>query len=248
MKTIKNLAILSLIMIMALTSCSGGKYKKGDRMPETTSATIDSVSYALGVWCAGTIKHSDFGELDYASIMKGIKDMLNDKTLKISEDQVMPYIQGYFTKRMEFTSKRNLEEGTAFLEKNKTNEGVVTTETGLQYEIVKEGEGAAPTTLQDTVEVKYKGTLINGTEFDSSYKQDPEKTVKFPLDGVIRGWGEGLLHAKEGGTIKLFIPSELGYGPNPQGPIPGNSALIFEVELVKVLPYVEPVVVEQKKK
>ncbi len=248
MKTIKNLAILSLVAVLALTSCNGGKYKKGDRMPETTSATIDSVSYALGVWSAGTIKHSDFGELDYASMMKGIKDMLNDKTLKISEDQVMPFIQGYFTKRMEFVAKRNLDEGTAFLEKNKAKEGVVTTESGLQYEVVKEGEGAAPTNLQDTVEVKYKGTLINGTEFDSSYKQDPENTVKFPLNAVIRGWGEGLLYAKEGGSIKLYVPAELGYGSNPNGPIPANSTLIFEVELVKVFTYVEPVVAEPKKK
>ena len=114
---------------------------------------------------------------------------------------------------------------------NKEKEGVVETESGLQYIIEEEGTGIAPAAT-DTVEVNYEGRLLDGTVFDSSYERG--ESIKFPLNGVIKGWGEGLTYVKEGGKIRLFIPSSLAYGERATGPIPANSTLIFDVELIKV--------------
>jgi len=125
-----------------------------------------------------------------------------------------------------------LERGQKFLKENATKEGVKTTASGLQYKILKEGAGPAPK-ASDTVVVHYRGTLINGTEFDSSYKRGEPAT--FPLRAVIKGWTEGLLYLREGGKAQLFIPSELAYGKRGAGrDIGPDETLIFEVELVKI--------------
>jgi FKBP-type peptidyl-prolyl cis-trans isomerase len=125
-----------------------------------------------------------------------------------------------------------LQKGQAFLAENAKQPGVKQTATGLQYEILAPGEGRAPK-ASDTVKVNYRGTLLDGTEFDSSYKLN--EPIEFPLGGVIRGWTEGLQLIKEGGKIKLFIPSNLAYGPRGAGGIIGpDETLIFEVELLKV--------------
>jgi FKBP-type peptidyl-prolyl cis-trans isomerase len=125
------------------------------------------------------------------------------------------------------------EKGAAFLKENASKEGVKTTASGLQYKILKEGTGKAPT-ASDTVKVHYKGTLLDGKEFDSSYKRG--EPIEFPLSGVIRGWTEGVQLVKEGGKIQLFIPSQLAYGPRgtPGGPIGPDETLIFEIELLQV--------------
>ncbi len=125
-----------------------------------------------------------------------------------------------------------LERGQAFLKENAKKEGVKTTPSGLQYKIVKEGTGRSPKAT-DTVVVHYRGTLIDGKEFDSSYKRNEPAT--FPLNGVIKGWTEGLLYLKEGGKAMLYIPSELAYGKRGAGADIGpDETLIFEVELVKI--------------
>src|SRR6201992_3584588 len=125
------------------------------------------------------------------------------------------------------------EKGEAFLKENASKEGVKTTASGLQYKIVKEGAGKSPKAT-DTVLVHYRGTLLNGTEFDSSYKRN--EPISFPLNRVIPGWTEGLQLVKEGGKAILYIPSKLAYGESgtPGGPIGPNETLIFEVELLKV--------------
>ena len=125
------------------------------------------------------------------------------------------------------------EKGEAFLKENKTKEGVKTTASGLQYKIVKEGTGSNPK-ASDTVKVNYRGTLLDGTEFDSSYKRN--EPISFPLNRVIPGWTEGLQLVKEGGKVILYIPSRLAYGTSgtPGGPIGPNETLIFEVELLKI--------------
>lgn len=126
----------------------------------------------------------------------------------------------------------NLEKGQAFLKENASKPGVHTTPSGLQYKIITEGTGKRPA-VTDTVLVNYRGTTIDGVEFDSSYKRnDP---ISFPLNGVIPGWTEGVQLIKEGGKIQLFIPSNLAYGPKGAGGvIPPDATLLFDVELIKV--------------
>jgi hypothetical protein len=126
-----------------------------------------------------------------------------------------------------------LQTGQAFLAENATQPGVKQTSSGLQYVIINPGEGRSPKAT-DSVKVNYRGTLLNGTEFDSSYKRN--EPIEFPLNGVIKGWTEGLQLIKEGGKIKLFIPSNLAYGSRGAGGLIGpDETLIFEVELLKVL-------------
>lgn len=130
------------------------------------------------------------------------------------------------------TAQKNLEEGAAFLAENANKEGVVTTASGLQYLVLKAGEGASPSTT-DRVTVHYSGTTLDGDEFDSSYKRGQPAT--FPLNGVIGGWTEGLQLMKEGGKNRLFIPSKLAYGERGAGrDIGPNATLIFEVELIRI--------------
>lgn len=124
------------------------------------------------------------------------------------------------------------EKGKAFLEKNKKKEGVIVTSSDLQYEVLTEGKGKSPSAT-DTVEVHYKGTLLDGTEFDSSYKRG--QSISFPLDGVIPGWTEGLQLMKEGAKYRFYIPSKLAYGSRGAGAVIGpDETLIFDVELIKV--------------
>jgi FKBP-type peptidyl-prolyl cis-trans isomerase len=127
--------------------------------------------------------------------------------------------------------EKNKVEGTAFLTENKKKEGVKTLPSGLQYKVIKEGTGKTPKAT-DTVVTQYKGTLIDGKEFDSSYKRGEPAT--FPVNGVIRGWTEALQLMKEGSTWQLVVPPELAYGEQGAGPIGPNATLIFEVELVSV--------------
>ncbi len=142
-------------------------------------------------------------------------------------------------------SADNLEKGKKYLAENGKKSGVKTTESGLQYEELNAGKGANPT-AQDTVKVHYRGTLIDGTEFDSSYARN--EPVSFPLNGVIPGWTEGLQLIKEGGKARLVIPSDLAYGPGGMGNAIGpNETLIFEVELIEINPGAEEPAKEAKK-
>ena len=230
MKKFAIVIIAASAAVMALSSCAG-TYQKGDRMPETTTAQIDTISYALGMYYGKMVTSSPFGELNLNQMKKGFKDVLNEEETMLEEQDIVMLIQSYLRDRMAYESERSLEEGEKFLAANKEKEGVVETESGLQYKIEVEGTGIAPEET-DTVEVNYEGRLIDGTVFDSSY--DRGESVRFPLNRVIKGWTEGLTYAKEGGKIQLYVPAELGYGQRGSGPIPGNSTLIFDIELVKV--------------
>ncbi|MBD0293730.1 MAG: FKBP-type peptidyl-prolyl cis-trans isomerase, partial [Flavisolibacter sp.] len=137
----------------------------------------------------------------------------------------------YMRRAQEEKSKQNIEAGKQFLETNKTKAGVQTTPSGLQYEVVVQGTGAKPT-INDTVVCHYAGRLINGTEFDNSYKRGEPAT--FPVSGVIKGWTEALQLMPVGSKYKLYIPYNLAYGTNEAGPIPPGSLLIFDVELLKI--------------
>ena len=221
----------SAVAVAALSSCAG-TYQKGDRMPETTSAQIDTVSYAVGMYLGNVVKYSNFGELNLGKIDEAFMDVLNGEKTIMEEDQASMYLQSYLRNRMAYVADRNLEKGQEFLAANKEKEGVIETESGLQYMILEEGTGIAPEKM-DTVEVNYEGKLLDGTVFDSSYERG--ESVKFPLTRVIKGWTEGICYAKEGGKIRLFIPSDLAYGLRGSGPIPANSTLVFDIELIKVM-------------
>lgn len=242
MKQIKFAAVGCLAGMMILTSCHG-TVNKGDRMPGVTSAKIDTVSYALGMWAANVVKQSQMGEVNYNQFTKAFMAVMNGDDTKLQMDDLNMVLGQYSMERGKYVSEKRKEEGARFLEENKTKEGVVETESGLQYRIEVEGDGAAPQG-KDTVTVNYEGKLLDGTKFDSSY--DREEPAEFPLNAVIKGWSEGLTYLKEGGKATLYIPAALGYGERGNQMIPGNSVLVFEVELIKVKPYVEPEPVTKK--
>ncbi|WP_372737491.1 FKBP-type peptidyl-prolyl cis-trans isomerase [Neptunomonas sp.] len=198
------------------------------------------VSYSLGLVLGEKLK-LDLEEMDLDAFHKGIKAIYEETTPLMDSQQVGETMQAFQMKKMEEQrqevaklAQANLDEGQKFLAENAKKSGVKTTDSGLQYEETQAGTGKQPT-VTDTVKVHYRGTLIDGTEFDSSYARD--EPVSFPLNGVIPGWTEGLQLMKEGGKAKLAIPAELAYGPGGMGNAIGpNSALLFEVELLEVNP------------
>lgn len=198
------------------------------------------VSYSLGLVLGEKLK-LDLEEMDLDAFQQGIKAIYDGSTPLMDSQQVGETMQAFQMKKMEEQrqemaklAQANLDEGQKFLAENAKKSGVKTTESGLQYEETQAGTGKQPT-VADTVKVHYRGTLIDGTEFDSSYARN--EPVSFPLNGVIPGWTEGLQLMKEGGKAKLAIPAELAYGPGGMGNAIGpNSALLFDVELLEVNP------------
>ncbi len=195
----------------------------------------DKVSYSLGLNIGFNLSRQNV-PISPDALVAGIKDAIAGKP-QLNPDQIKE-IMAAFEKDMEQKQKaaadKNASEGTKFLEENKKKEGVKTTASGLQYKVVKEGTGAQPKE-SDTVTVNYRGTLLNGTEFDSSYKRGEPAT--FPVNGVIKGWTEALQLMKVGSKYQLFIPPNLAYGERAVGPdISPNSTLIFDVELMSAKP------------
>lgn len=217
-----------------LSSCS--QKTPGDKQPAgIKSSEVDSVSYFLGYSFGMSMKMTDFGALDYAKIKKGIADAFKDD-VQIDQQEFYGVVNGFMEKRMKALGDENLAAAAKFFEKNKNNAGVVTTESGLQYQIVK--EGGVKASAVDTVEVNYEGSTLDGVVFDSSYERG--EAVKFPLNRVIAGWTEGMQLVGEGGEIILWIPANLAYGERaPQGgKIGPNEALKFRVEVISVSPAV----------
>jgi FKBP-type peptidyl-prolyl cis-trans isomerase FklB len=198
----------------------------------------DKVSYAIGYNIGMNLKNQQY-DVDPNIIARGIKDLLSGTEPAMTETEARQALQEYqqalFQKRQEemaAAAAKNKEEGQAWLAENATKEGVVTLESGLQYKVLASGDGesAGP---NDTVKVNYRGTLIDGTVFDSSY--DRGQPAQFRVTGVIKGWTEALQLMKQGDKWQLFIPSDLAYGDRPQGDkIKPGSTLIFEVELLEV--------------
>ncbi|ANE52855.1 FKBP-type peptidyl-prolyl cis-trans isomerase [Flavisolibacter tropicus] len=228
-----------LIMATAFVTLTAAAQKKPVPVKKTTSTTpasplknlTDSASYAIGVSVASFYEQQGITNLNTSLVAKAINDVLGKKTLLLNDYQANSVMMKCINKAQEAKSKPNIDAGEKFLAQNKSKSGVKTTASGLQYEVIKEGTGPKPTTA-DTVTVNYVGTLLNGNEFDNSFKRG--EPISFPVTGVIRGWTEALQLMPEGSKYKLYIPYQLAYGPNDQGPIPGGSMLIFEVELLKV--------------
>src|SRR5438094_4291091 len=195
----------------------------------------DKFSYSIGLNIGSNLSKQKI-EINPDMVTAGIKDAIAGKP-QLTQDQVKE-VMATFEKDMEQKQKavgeKNAAEGAKFLEENKKKDGVKTTASGLQYKVMKEGNGPQPKAT-DIVTVNYRGTLMNGTEFDSSYKRGEPAT--FPLNGVIKGWTEGVQLMKVGSKYQLFIPSNLAYGDRAVGPdITPNSTLIFEVELLGAKP------------
>jgi len=200
----------------------------------------DKVSYSIGMQIGFNLGRQKV-DINPDILAAGIKDAIAGKP-QLTADQVKD-IMAQFEKDMETKQKqvgeKNKTDGAKFLEDNKKKPGVKTTASGLQYKVEKEGTGATPKAT-DMVTVNYRGTLIDGTEFDSSYKRGQPAT--FPVNGVIKGWTEALQLMKQGAKYQLFIPANLAYGERAMGPDIGqNSTLIFEVELQDVKPPPTPV-------
>jgi FKBP-type peptidyl-prolyl cis-trans isomerase FklB len=195
----------------------------------------DKVSYSIGMNIGFNLSRQKV-DINPDLLAAGIKDAMAGKP-QITPDQVKE-IMAQFEKDMEQKQKqagdKNKTDGGKFLEENKKKPGIKTTASGLEYKSIKEGTGAQPKPT-DTVTVNYRGTLIDGTEFDSSYKRGQPAT--FPLNGVIKGWTEALQLMKAGSKYQLFVPSDLAYGERSVSPEIGpNATLIFEVELLDVKP------------
>ena len=192
---------------------------------------MDKVSYVIGTQLGQNFKMQGI-EINIEFLTSGLKDAMEGKELALSQDEIRQVMTSFQQSMMAKQAAKNLADGKVFLEANKAKEGVKVLPSGLQYKVIKEGTGKTPT-VDDKVRTHYRGTLINGTEFDSSYKR--KQPAEFPVKGVIKGWTEALQLMKEGGKWELYIPANLAYGELARPGIPPNSTLIFEIELLAVV-------------
>tara|TARA_B100001741_G_scaffold311815_2_gene313746 strand:- start:9057 stop:9761 length:705 start_codon:yes stop_codon:yes gene_type:complete len=214
--------ILSLILILGITITNAQNF----------NTEMEKVSYSLGVNVAKSVKNQGLTSIDSDAIAQAFTDVFEGNDLKISEQESNVILQDFFGKLAKKAQSANVEAGQKFLSENAKRNGVVTTNTGLQYEVLIKGTGDSPKE-NDKVTVHYHGTLIDGTVFDSSV--DRGKPATFPVNGVIPGWVEALQLMNQGSKYKLFIPSELAYGERGAGGSIGpNATLIFEVELISI--------------
>jgi FKBP-type peptidyl-prolyl cis-trans isomerase len=251
--------ILVLVLAVTLFNVDAQAQKKKKKKKKNTKTTeqvvltnkIDSVSYAVGFNMGQSIK-KEFAEGNIVALIAGLKAIINDTVYVIPQEQMQPLVSTYFQEKQQKQlveqqaeqAKHQAEQekenqavklaGEQFLAENKTKEGVITTASGLQYIVLKEGSGKQPTATSK-VEVHYHGTTPDGTVFDSSVERG--QPITFPLNGVIPGWTEGVQLMKEGAKYKFFIPQELAYGARgAQGtPIKPFMALVFEVELIRIV-------------
>ena len=232
--------------LLFLSFCSGSILAQNDteeKLPNFMKNEVDSISYALGVSVGQYIyklRDDSNGEIkiNMEMIKKGAEDA-SAGVEQINEEEMMKVMKKLQKKAQAVASEKhkaereeNLAHGKKFLSENGKKEGVITTESGLQYKVTKEGTGKNPVAA-DKVKVHYHGTLIDGTVFDSSVKRNQPAT--FGLQQVIPGWTEGLQTMKEGGKTTFYIPAKLAYGASGRPSIPGNSVLIFEVELIEIV-------------
>jgi FKBP-type peptidyl-prolyl cis-trans isomerase len=229
MKRRLSMAICAAVALSGAAFAADAPELKGEK---------EKISYSIGMEIGGNLKKGSF-ELDPDMLAKGLKDSYNGEKTLLTEDQARQAIEDFQNalmakkaEAMQKLSEKNKADGEKFLAENAKKGGVTSLPSGLQYKEITPGKGKSPKT-SDTVTTHYKGTLIDGTEFDSSYKRG--QPVSFPVSGVIAGWTEALQLMKEGAKWQLFIPSNLAYGERGAGGVIGpNATLIFEVELISV--------------
>ena len=229
----KQILIVAISLLISIIGCS--QTNSDGNSPISTN--IDSVSYSIGQDIGKNFKKQDI-EIDPKIMLQGIVDAMADTSMLTDAEiqKVMTNFQVAMREKqqnkMKEASEKNKAEADAFFVENKNKEGVVTLESGLQYKVLKSGDGKSPK-LSSTVEVHYAGRLLDGTEFDSSYKRG--KPFSTSVTGVIKGWTEILQLMKEGDKWEVYIPTELAYSERGSGPTIGpNAALIFEMELISV--------------
>ena len=239
--------VLASTIAVTLTACDKQQEEANTTQDKAQAEVvfdtqIKKFSYVVGVDMGGQLRTSDI-QIDREAFALGLSDSLDSHPPRIAKEELVGVVQAFHDAQqakvkqhedtMRTASESNIKAGSAFLAENSTKDGVNTTESGLQYKVIAVGSGAMPT-ADSRVEVNYRGTLIDGTEFDASTKHGG--SVELNVSEVIPGWTEALQRMKEGAKWELYLPSELAYGPQGTGGIIGPSAtLIFEVELLKVL-------------
>lgn len=229
---LRSISFVVLTAALVLTGCS-----EPQKNEQTAAVALDTdykmLSYGLGLNIGTGISQQGVPELDVESLLAGIRESVAGEEPRISQEQLseaIARIQQLEAEKMQQLAQANLEKGTAFLAENGKREGIVTTESGLQYEVLNKGEGASPT-AESIVSTHYHGTLIDGSVFDSSIEKG--EPIEFAVNQVIPGWTEALQLMKVGSKWRLYVPAGLAYGEYSPGPdIPPQSTLIFEVELL----------------
>ena len=226
----KYIAIITGFLII------GCETSDNQQAPKLETA-IDSVSYSIGVDIGKNMKTQEL-DINDKAMFAGWSAAFNGDTLQLTEEDMLATLNNFrkvmqekVQQRAKAQAEENLTKGNTFLAENAKKEGVVTLESGLQYKVIEEGSGEIPTE-KSKVTVHYRGTLINGEEFDSSYKRGQPYTT--PVTNVIKGWTEALQLMPVGSKWELYVPSNLAYGNSPRGPGGPNSALVFEVELIGI--------------
>jgi len=237
MKLLKSLVIGASVVAL-LSACNPKPAEVEEEKPaELDMATEEAkFGYTIGAQMAGQLQAAElFGDIELEALFAAFKDTAEGKDLRLTPEQ-MQQVQLNFQQKAQQKAEElagaNKQAGEAYLAKNAEAEGVTTTDSGLQYEILREGKGNQPT-AENTVKVHYAGTLIDGTEFDSSYGRGAP--TEFPVSGVIPGFSEGLQLMKEGSKYRFTIPSDSAYGRQAPQSIGPDQVLIFEVELIEVL-------------
>jgi FKBP-type peptidyl-prolyl cis-trans isomerase FkpA len=228
LESMKQLLFFLLILFMALSL-----YAKGIAEENALAGEKADTSYAFGFVIGGDLKTTGM-EFDYAAFSRGLRDAMEGGDSRFSMEEAIEKVQATFQAAMEKKAAESQAGEARYLSENGQKDGVVTTESGLQYEVITEGEGEKPG-AHDTVKVNYEGTLTDGRVFDSSWERG--EPVELPIDAVIPGWSEGVQIMTVGSTYRFFIPSSLAYGSQGAGQIiPPYSTLIFKVELLEILP------------
>ncbi|TKB97833.1 FKBP-type peptidyl-prolyl cis-trans isomerase [Pedobacter cryophilus] len=229
-KTILTLCISTISVVGFAQTKKAAAVKPVAAVKPLTS--VDSASYSFGLKIAMGLKSDGVGSLNYALLSKAMEDVFMGNQLMISDEQAGAAISGFLQQASKAKFSGLEEEGSKFLAQNKLKPNIITTASGLQYEVITQGTGEKPKAT-DEVTVHYKGTLINGNQFDSSY--DRNEPLSLPLNNVIPGWTEGVQLMAVGSKYRFYIPYQLGYGERGAGQdIPPFSTLLFDIELIKI--------------
>lgn len=239
----KQFILIAAAMTLVVANADAQKKKpapaaknKAAAQTATLKNAADTFAYALGMNIANNLVQQGVDKANTDLLKKGLDDIFAGNKTFIDEQQANMSVQQMLKEYQEKRNNALKQKGIDFLEANKKRAGVITLPSGLQYEVIKKGDPkAAMPKLEDTVDAHYAGTLIDGKEFDNSYKRGEPLTI--PVGGVIKGWTEALQLMHEGDKWKVYIPAELGYGERGAGSdIPPHATLIFEMELIKVKP------------